>query len=63
MVDYFALALSHGLMAIAVWRMILRTDLDEDPAEGADGEPPAAPTGPKRFGKPAMVVRPLAKDA
>jgi hypothetical protein len=30
MVDYFALAISHGLLAIAVWRLLARADLDED---------------------------------
>jgi len=55
MVDYFALALSHGLLALAVWRLMLRADLDSDPAPGpAPGpapseETPAAPLSPKRF--------------
>lgn len=30
MVDYFALAVSHGLLAIAVWRLLARADLDND---------------------------------
>ena len=43
MVDYFALALTHGLLALAAWRLVQRTDLDRDPpaptdAEGAGGE-------------------------
>ena len=33
MIDYFAIALTHGLIAIAAWRMLSRDDLD---AEGAD---------------------------
>jgi hypothetical protein len=44
MVDYFALALSHGLLALAAWRLMLRPDLDSDPAEdpaGQAGSPPA----------------------
>jgi hypothetical protein len=51
MVDYFALALSHGLLALAVWRLMLRAELDSDPAPGpAPGEEtPAAPSSPKRF--------------
>lgn len=31
MIDYFALALGHGLMAIALLRLVLREDLDGDP--------------------------------
>ncbi len=34
MVDLFSLALSHGLLALAAWRLILREDLDADPGEG-----------------------------
>ncbi len=63
MVDYFALAVSHGLMAIAVWRLLGRADLDSDPAEGESPDEPLAAARPKRFGRPAMVVRSLAKDA
>ena len=35
MIDIFALALSHGLMFLGLWRMISRDDLD--------GEAPAKP--------------------
>ena len=38
MIDNFALALSHGLMLIAAWRLLFRADLD-DPA----APPPPAP--------------------
>lgn len=31
MIDYFALALGHGLLAIALLRLMLRDGLDEDP--------------------------------
>lgn len=31
MVDFLALALSHGLLALAAWRLMLRGDLDRDP--------------------------------
>ena len=34
MIDYFALALGHGLMAIALLRLVLRPDLDADPLIG-----------------------------
>jgi len=35
MVDYFAIALTHGLIALAVWRLMAREDLDADSAEDA----------------------------
>ena len=36
MVDVFTLALTHGLMAIALWRLLFRAELDrEDAAEPA----------------------------
>ena len=31
MIDYFALALGHGLIAIALLRLVLRDDCDVDP--------------------------------
>jgi hypothetical protein len=45
MVDYFSIALTHGLMALAVFRLMLRADLDRDPppAEPAEPAEPAAP--------------------
>ncbi len=36
MIDNFALALSHGLMLLAAWRLFSRPDLDDD-----DAAPPA----------------------
>jgi len=38
LIDIFTLALTHGLIALALWRMLFRADLDVDP-----GETPAAP--------------------
>ena len=35
MIDYFALALGHGLLAIALLRLMLREGLDADPLIGA----------------------------
>ncbi|MDP5102861.1 MAG: hypothetical protein NWP98_02945 [Erythrobacter sp.] len=35
MIDYFALALGHGLIAIALLRLVLREGLDADPLIGA----------------------------
>jgi hypothetical protein len=32
MIDNFSLALSHGLMLLAAWRLIFRPDLDNDRA-------------------------------
>lgn len=37
MIDHFALALTHGLMLLAAWRLLFRPDLDDDEA------PPAKP--------------------
>ncbi len=34
MIDYFALALGHGLLAIALLRLVLRDGLDSDPLIG-----------------------------
>lgn len=36
MVDYFALALTHGLLALGAWRLLFRGDLDRDPEPRAD---------------------------
>ena len=36
MIDIFALAVSHGLIALALWRLVARDDLDGD----APGNPP-----------------------
>lgn len=32
MIDNFALALSHGLLLLAAWRLVRRPDLDDDSA-------------------------------
>ena len=37
MIDNFALALSHGLVLLAAWRLLQRPDLDDD------GLPPPDP--------------------
>jgi hypothetical protein len=31
MIDLFALGVSHGLIALAAWRLLSRDDLDRDP--------------------------------
>jgi hypothetical protein len=33
LIDLFTLALTHGLMALALWRMVFRPDLDSDEGE------------------------------
>ena len=30
MIDYFAIGLTHGLLALAIWRLLQRDDLDTD---------------------------------
>ena len=40
MIDNFALALSHGLLLLAAWRLLSRPDLDDDEAA-----PPPQPSG------------------
>lgn len=35
LVDYFSLALTHGLMAIALWRLLARSELDVEHAAEA----------------------------
>ena len=53
MIDNFALALTHGLLALVAWRLLWRADLDEDgaspiassrwgPGATADEETPGA---------------------
>jgi hypothetical protein len=43
MVDYFSLAITHGLLALAAWRLVWRADPDADPAEQPDDAASAAP--------------------
>ena len=46
MIDQFALALSHLLLAVAGWRLLLRADLDAE----ADCEPGAPRSDEPRHG-------------
>ena len=39
MVDILALAISHGLLLLAAWRLLWRPDLDEE--KGRSDEPPS----------------------
>jgi len=34
MIDYFAIALTHGLIALAAWRLCLEDAVDSDPDYG-----------------------------
>ena len=36
MIDMFGLALSHGLLMLAAWRLLSRPDLDREDAAGDD---------------------------
>jgi len=40
MIDYFAIALTHGLIALAAWRLLGRDALDHEPAS-LSAPPPA----------------------
>ncbi len=35
MIDNFSLALTHGLLILAAWRLLSRSDLDRDGESGA----------------------------
>ena len=52
MVDNFSILLSHGLIALALWRLLSRPDLDQESGSWAD--PPEvtdpAPTKPIGWG-------------
>jgi hypothetical protein len=41
MIDLFSLAVSHGLMMLAAWRLLGRDDLDREPDDGATPAPAA----------------------
>lgn len=36
MIDNFSLFLTHGLLLLAAWRLVLRPDLDSEPPPPAD---------------------------
>lgn len=53
MIDLLTLALTHGLMALALWRLLFRRDLDQDGAERPDKRQPwrrVPPAGEDRTG-------------
>jgi hypothetical protein len=43
MIDLFALALTHGLLALAAWRLMQRADLDRDPVKSEPVKEEEAP--------------------
>ena len=48
MIDNFALALPHALLAYALWRMLQRADLDSEDQAGEDqSSRPRQPEGPR----------------
>ena len=58
MVDYFSLALTHGLMALALLRLIMRAELDRDPVpEPAEPLPVAEPAEEEPQSRPGSVPR------
>ncbi len=40
MIDYFSIALTHALIALAAWRLMARDDLDSETAETAAPQRP-----------------------
>ena len=48
MIDYFTIALTHGLIAIAAWRLLFRDDLDSDCAYDREDSDPAEGTRENR---------------
>ncbi|MEY4951600.1 MAG: hypothetical protein RL299_24 [Pseudomonadota bacterium] len=42
MIDYFSLALTHGLLALACWQLLQRQDLDSEAGADAEQDQPDA---------------------
>ena len=40
MIDYFSLALTHGLILLAVWRILQREELDDERVRSDKAAPP-----------------------
>ncbi len=51
MIDYFSIALTHGLILLACWRLLFRADLDEENG------------GPVQADKPWLKDKEPAQDA
>jgi len=52
LIDIFTLALTHSLIALALWRMLFRADLDVD-----ENAPPAPPPSWRRKHEPEGTER------
>ncbi|MFM5917442.1 MAG: hypothetical protein ACKOOL_07910 [Novosphingobium sp.] len=52
MIDFFALALTHGLLVLAALRILLRRDLDTE-----DGTPPPEAPAPEVQKLPGLRTR------
>lgn len=48
MIDYFALALCHGLLLVALLRLARRDDVDADPGGAGEGEGADEPVPSRR---------------
>ena len=57
MIDNFALGLTHFLLAVGLWRVLLRDDLDRDP-----DDPVERPRIVQRFRRPSRDDRNARKD-
>ncbi len=58
MIDYFALALTHALIVVALLRMIGRDALDDDDAAASDAQRAAAKANRRRDMTQARANRP-----
>jgi hypothetical protein len=47
MIDNFALVVTHAVLALALWRLVQRDELDVDPP-AADPAPPAPQPEPRK---------------
>ena len=50
MIDNLGLAISHGLILLAAWRLLFRPDLDDEKAGGPDASA-KTPSFVRRMGK------------
>ncbi|MFC4254051.1 hypothetical protein GRI97_01360 [Altererythrobacter xixiisoli] len=63
MIDYFTLALTHGLMLIAIWRLAFRADLDADDGTDSPRAKPWMRGRPASAGERAATARERTDDA
>jgi hypothetical protein len=61
MIDDFAIGLTHALMALAIWRLMSRPDLDAEPVatpeSSADNATPTRPGFPRLGRRQARLNR------